>query len=453
MYNRLIKKYTGWMIKSEAGTRKVQKLSSTRFNFFSNSFIEFLCKHAKNYPAPLTLNLSWAFGSLSLLALIIQIITGFWLTMHYVPKTDVSFDFVEHAMRDVNAGHIIRYTHANGASFYFVCLYCHIFRSLYYKTFIKNAVTWQVGVVIFLLSMATAFLGYVLPWGQMSFWGATVITNLFSVLPAVGEDVVQTLWGGFGVGNATLNRFYSLHFILPLVILWLVVIHILLLHEKGSSTPNKVSFATERTSFLAFFGLKDAYLLTFGLFGFCLFLIYGPNVLNHPDNYVNANPMQTPPHIVPEWYFLPFYAILRAIPNKILGVVAMALSIVVLFFLPIKRKVSKPKTSNNIKFAEKSIFWLFFIDVITLGYLGGMPIQWPYNLMSVVLCILYFILLWAISSDLEQFMFKKDEKISEYFYRNIAPTCNSKVSKLTSVSFFMFFFFLIFISLTGVFFI
>lgn len=337
MYSSLIKKYTSWVAKGRSESANTHLFSARDF-LFQNNFIDFICKHAKNYPAPLTLNLSWAFGSLSLLALVIQIVTGFWLTMHYVPKTDVSFDFVEHAMRDVNSGHIIRYTHANGASFYFVCLYCHIFRSLYYKTFIKNAVTWQVGVVIFLLSMATAFLGYVLPWGQMSFWGATVITNLFSVLPAIGSDVVHTLWGGFGVGNATLNRFYSLHFILPLIILWLVIVHILLLHEKGSSTPNKASFATERTSFLAFFGLKDAYLLTFGIFGFCLFLIYGPNVLNHPDNYVNANPMQTPPHIVPEWYFLPFYAILRAIPNKILGVVAMALSIIVLFFLPIKEK-------------------------------------------------------------------------------------------------------------------
>lgn len=281
----------------------------------------------------------------------------------------------------------------------------------------------------------------------MSFWGATVITNLFSVLPSVGEDVVQTLWGGFGVGNATLNRFYSLHFVLPLVILWLVILHILLLHEKGSSTPNKSNFGTEKASFLSFFGLKDAYLITYGLILFCAFLVLGPNVLNHPDNYVNANPMQTPPHIVPEWYFLPFYAILRAIPNKILGVVAMALSIVVLFFLPVKRKVSKPKTSNNIQIIEKTIFWLFFIDVLLLGYLGGMPIQWPYNVLSVVLCVLYFILLWAISADLEEFLTKKPEVDYEYFARNTnSILLNPKYSKFFDYAHFWSYVFLIYIS-------
>jgi quinol-cytochrome oxidoreductase complex cytochrome b subunit len=295
--------------------------------------------------------------------------------MHYIPHVTLAFDSVEHIMRDVSYGHLIRYTHANGASFYFVCLYCHVFRSLYYKTFIKNGVTWQVGVVILLLSMATAFLGYVLPWGQMSFWGATVITNLFSVIPFLGTDIVHTLWGGYSVGAPTLTRFYSLHFLLPLIVLWLVIIHILLLHEKGSSTPNKIFFGSERVSFLGFFGIKDIYLVTYSLSIFSLFLIFGPNVLNHPDNYNLADPMQTPPHIVPEWYFLPFYAILRAIPNKTLGVVAFAGSILILIFLPIKRKISKPKTSNNLQFAEKVVFWLFIIDVFFLGYLGGMPIE------------------------------------------------------------------------------
>lgn len=423
--------------------RDVDTVANYKIKILQNNIIDFIKKHLKNYPAPLTLNLSWTFGSLSLMALVIQIVTGFCLTMHYIPHTELAFDSVEHIMRDVSFGYLIRYTHANGASFYFVCVYCHIFRSLYYKTFIKNATTWQVGVVILLLSMATAFLGYVLPWGQMSFWGATVITNLFSVIPFIGSDVVQTMWGGYGVGSPTLNRFYSLHFILPLIILWLVIIHILLLHEKGSTTPNKSNMGTERVSFLGYFGIKDGYLITYGLSIFCLFLIFGPNVLNHPDNYIPADPMQTPPHIVPEWYFLPFYAILRAIPNKILGVLAMALSIIALMFLPIKRKSSKPKTSNNVQFAEKLIFWLFFVDVIYLGYLGGMPIEWPYNLFSFLFCILYFILLLAISSDLEQYVYKKEDTLKEYYYRNFAPTYDTKNTKIITIIYYSYFVFII----------
>lgn len=404
-----------------------------------SSALGYVLKHLTNYPAPITLNLSWTFGSLSLMALVIQIITGFCLTMHYVPHTTLAFDSVEHIMRDVSYGHIIRYTHANGASFYFVCLYCHIFRSLYYKTFIKNGVTWQVGVVILLLSMATAFLGYVLPWGQMSFWGATVITNLFSVIPFMGVDIVHTLWGGYSVGTPTLSRFYSLHFLLPLIVLWLVIVHILLLHEKGSSTPNKVLFGSERVSFLGFFGIKDVYLVTYSLALFCLFLLFGPNVLNHPDNYNPADPMQTPPHIVPEWYFLPFYAILRAIPNKTLGVIAMAASILVLVVLPIKRKISKPKTSNNLQLAEKIIFWFFIVDVLFLGYLGGMPIEWPFNIFSMIFCILYFLLIIAISSDLEHYSLRLGETWTEYFYRNFGTESKINDKNLISVLFNVYF--------------
>jgi len=419
--------------------RDVETQITQKAIIIQNNITNFIKKHLKNYPAPLTLNLSWTFGSLTLATLFIQIVTGFCLTMHYIPFTEMAFGSVEHIMRDVDFGYLMRYTHANGASFYFICLYCHILRSMYYKTFIKNATTWQIGVIIFILSMATAFLGYVLPWGQMSFWGATVITNLFSVIPIIGTDIVHTLWGGFGVGAPTLNRFYSLHFILPLIVLWLVIVHILVLHEKGSSTPNKSNVGTERVSFLGYFGIKDGYLITWGLVFFCLFLIFGPNVLNHPDNYIPADPMQTPPHIVPEWYFLPFYAILRAIPNKILGVVAMGLSIAVLFFLPAKRKASKPKTSNNLQFAEKSIFWIFVIDVIYLGYLGGMPIEWPFNLLSVLFCILYFILLLAIASDLEQYVFKKEESVKEYYYRNFSNVHETRLTKFITVVYYSYF--------------
>lgn len=359
----------------------------------------YVSKHLTNYPAPASLNLSWTFGSLTFFALIIQIITGFFLSMHYTPSIEGAFDSVEHIMREVNYGYAMRYTHANGASFYFVCLYCHIFRSLYYKTFIKNGITWQVGVVILLLSMATAFLGYVLPWGQMSFWGATVITNLFSVVPFIGTDIVHSMWGGFSVSGPTLNRFYSLHFILPLIVLWLVIIHILLLHEKGSSTPNNILYGSDRVSFYGFFGIKDLFLITFCLLSFISFLVFGPNILNHPDNYNPADPMQTPPHIVPEWYFLPFYAILRAIPNKVLGVLAMAGSILVLLLLPLKRKVYRAKCSNFSNLAEKLNFWCFIVNVLVLGYYGGMPIEWPFNLFSVVACYSYFLTVYALAGD------------------------------------------------------
>lgn len=373
-------------------------------------------RHLSKYPAPLGLTLSWTFGSLSFLALIIQIVSGICLTMHYVPSVDLAFDSVEHIMRDVNYGHMIRYIHANGASFYFVCVYCHIFRSLYHRTFLKNILTWQVGVVILLLSMAAAFLGYVLPWGQMSFWGATVITNLFSVIPLAGPDVVTTMWGGFGVGGPTLSRFYTLHFVIPLIIFALVMLHILLLHDAGSSTPQNSGTALDKGTFGGLFILKDTYLISFGLIIFCAFLVFGPNVLNHPDNYNPADPMQTPPHIVPEWYFLPFYAVLRAIPNKAAGVIAMALSILFFFFLPAfgNKQIFGIKDTNKFQMYEKILFWGFTLNALILGYLGGMPIEWPYNLLSLLCFILYFVLGWYLSarSSFAQLVNQTDNHIS-----------------------------------------
>ena len=358
------------------------------------SLLTIIARHLSKYPAPTGLTLSWTFGSLSFLALIIQIVSGVCLTMHYVPEVEHAFDSVEHIMRDVHYGHMIRYVHANGASFYFVVVYCHIFRSLYYRTFLKNAMTWQVGVVILLLSMAAAFLGYVLPWGQMSFWGATVITNLFSVIPLAGKDIVESMWGGFGVGGPTLSRFYTLHFLIPLIIFALVIIHILLLHDAGSSTPQNSGAVLDKTTFGGLFILKDVYLIAYGLFIFCLFLILGPNVLNHPDNYNPADPMQTPAHIVPEWYFLPFYAILRAIPNKAWGVVAMGFAIAFFFMMPSigNSQVYKGNKKNNSKYkiAAKMAFWGFFINTLLLGYIGGMAIEWPYDFIVLICFAMYF---------------------------------------------------------------
>ena len=395
-----------------------------------------LSKHIDNYAAPISLTLSWTFGSLSLTALIIQIISGLCLTMHYIPSIDLAFDSIEHIMRDVAGGHIIRYVHANGASFYFVCMYCHIFRSIYYRTYVKNVSTWEVGVAILFLSMAAAFLGYVLPWGQMSFWGATVITNLFSVIPFAGQDIVYALWGGFGVGGPTLNRFYTLHFIIPLLIFALVIVHILLLHANGSSHPNNIFWGSDSVAFGTYYLIKDLFLVAYGTIPYVLFLIFGPNVLNHPDNYNPADPMQTPPHIVPEWYFLPFYAILRAIPNKVLGVVFMALSIFFLIFLPLGSQ-KNGKYLDKSQVTGKFAFWVFLSTSIMLGYLGGKPIEWPYNFFSIILFFVYFWSAYSMSASGEAATIKFiNSTIFGYCFGN--PN-NSKKSYclLTTVSLFI----------------
>lgn len=341
------------------------------------------------YPAPASLNANYTFGSLSGFALMIQLITGLLLTMHYVPSLGGAFESVEHIMRDVNGGTFLRYFHANGASFFFFNIYLHIARSLYYKSFVKNTGAWYVGIVIFFAVMATAFIGYVLPWGQMSFWGATVITNLFSVIPYVGEYVVTWLWGGFGVGGPTLNRFYTLHFLIPFVVLLLVIIHIYVLHCEGSSTPNFANHTSESISFGYYYIHKDLLLNCLAFIGFIAFVLFAPNQLNHPDNYIPANSMQTPPHIVPEWYFLPFYAILRTIPSKGLGVAAMGLSIAFLAVLPVISSFDRNTTTNSS--AQNTLFWCFCFITILLGFLGGQPIMFPYAQVGLVLTVSYFL--------------------------------------------------------------
>lgn len=294
--------------------------------------------HVNTFPTPKNLNYWYTFGGILTFMLLVQIITGITLVMHYTPSTDAAFASVEHIMRDVNGGWLLRYGHAVGASMFFMAVYVHIFRGMYYGSYKQpRELLWIMGVVIFLLMMATAFMGYVLPWGQMSFWGATVITNLFSAFPVVGEDIVTWLWGGFSVDNPTLNRFFALHYLMPFVLVGIVGMHIWALHVSGNNNPLGIDVKGKQDTlpFHPYYTVKDA----FALVVFCIFfagwLFYHPNYLGHPDNYIEANPLSTPAHIVPEWYFLPFYAILRAVPDKLMGVLAMFGAIAVLFILPL----------------------------------------------------------------------------------------------------------------------
>jgi quinol-cytochrome oxidoreductase complex cytochrome b subunit len=342
------------------------------------------------FPNPRNLNYYWTFGGILAFMLVSQILTGVVLSMHYVANVDLAFNSVEHIMRDVNYGWMLRYLHANGASMFFVAVYVHIARGLYFGSYKEpREVLWILGVIIFLLMMATAFMGYVLPWGQMSFWGATVITNLFSALPGVGETIVTYLWGGFSVGNPTLNRFFSLHYLLPFMIAGVVVLHIWALHVPGSNNPAGIEKKTDKDTlpFHPYFTIKDAFALVCFLIFFSWFAFYIPNYLGHADNYIEANPAVTPSHIVPEWYFLPFYAILRAVPDKLLGVLAMFGSIAILVFLP-WLDTSKVR-SGNYRPAFQVFFWVFIVNAIVLGWLGGKPPEGLYVLAS-RLCTLYY---------------------------------------------------------------
>ncbi|WP_374764902.1 cytochrome b [Yunchengibacter salinarum] len=344
------------------------------------------------YGAPRNLNYFWNFGSLAGLMLVVQIVTGVVLAMHYTPHTDLAFASVERIMRDVNYGWLLRYMHANGASMFFIVVYIHIFRGLYYGSYkAPREVLWMLGLVILLLMMATAFMGYVLPWGQMSFWGATVITKLFSAIPLVGDSIVQLLWGGFSVDNPTLNRFFSLHYLLPFVIAGVVVLHIWALHLPGSNNPKgiEVQGPQDQVPFHPYYTIKDAFGVFVFLIFFGLFLFFMPNALGHPDNYIPADPLVTPGSIVPEWYFLPFYAILRSItfdisimgvtliPAKLLGVIAMFGAIIVLFFLP-WLDTSKVR-SGNYRPVFRVFFWVLVVDLVLLTVVGGKKPEgiWP----------------------------------------------------------------------------
>ena len=352
-----------------------------------------LAHHINDYPTPKNLNYWWTFGGILTFFLIIQIITGLVLAMHYVAHADLAFGSVEHIMRDVNYGWLIRYLHANGSSMFFLAVYIHIFRALFYGSYkAPREMIWIIGMLIYLLMMATAFMGYVLPWGQMSFWAATVITNLFSAIPLVGESITSWLWGGYAVGSPTLTRFYSLHYLMPFLIFGLVILHIWALHIPGNNNPVGIDIkqpSKETVPFHPYIIIKDLYALLIFLIIFSGFVFFVPNVLGHPDNYIEANPMVTPSHIVPEWYLLPFYAILRSVPDKLGGVVVMFAAVFILMFLPwldtskVRSAVFRP--------LYKVFFWILVIDVIVLGYIGANPPEGMYLIIGRIATIYYFV--------------------------------------------------------------
>ena len=346
--------------------------------------------HLINYPTPINIHYAWNFGFLSAICLGIQIVTGIFLAMHYTPHIDLAFESVEHIMRDVNYGWLLRYIHANGASMFFVIVYIHMFRGLYFGSYVKpKQWVWVIGVIILLLMIITAFIGYVLPWGQMSLWGATVITNLVSAIPFIGNSIVTWLWGGFSVDNATLNRFFSLHYLLPFIIIASSVLHIALLHQEGSNNPLGIETKIDKIAMFPYFIVKDLLgLIIFFLF-FSLFIYFFPNVLGHSDNYIEANPMVTPAHIVPEWYFLPFYAILRSIPHKLGGVIAMLASILILATLPWIH--STEIRSSRFRPFYKIFYGLLLSCCLLLGWIGGMPVEDPYILIGQLLSLVYFL--------------------------------------------------------------
>jgi len=343
------------------------------------------------YPTPRNLNYWWTFGGILSMMLALQIITGVVLAMHYTPHVDLAFNSVEAIVRDVNYGWLLRNMHAAGASMFFIAVYVHMFRGLYYGSYkAPREVLWILGVIIYLLMMATGFMGYVLPWGQMSFWGATVITNLFSAIPYVGESIVTLLWGGYSVGNPTLNRFFSLHYLLPFVIAGVVVLHVWALHVAGQNNPAGVEPKTEKDTvpFTPYATIKDGFGMACFLIFFAWFIFYMPNYLGDPENYIQANPGVTPAHIVPEWYYLPFYAILRSIPSKLGGVVAMFGAIVVLAFLP---WLDSAKTrSSRYRPLAKQFFWIFVVVCVLLGWLGGKPAEGVYVVIGRILTFCYF---------------------------------------------------------------
>nr|QIS49064.1 cytochrome b [Triaenodon obesus] len=344
-------------------------------------------------PAPSNISLWWNFGSLLGLCLIIQIITGLFLAMHYTADISMAFSSVVHICRDVNYGWLIRNIHANGASLFFICVYLHIARGLYYGSYL-NKETWNIGVILLFLLMATAFVGYVLPWGQMSFWGATVITNLLSAFPYIGDMLVQWIWGGFSVDNATLTRFFAFHFLLPFLILALTIIHLLFLHETGSNNPLGINSDMDKISFHPYFSYKDL----LGFFIMILFLavlaLFMPNLLGDAENFIPANPLVTPPHIKPEWYFLFAYAILRSIPNKLGGVLALLFSIFILMLVPLLH--TSKQRSIIFRPMTQILFWLLVANSIILTWIGGQPVEQPFIMVGQITSISYFSLFLII---------------------------------------------------------
>nr|QOL00918.1 cytochrome b [Chorthippus maritimus huabeiensis] len=349
--------------------------------------IKILNNSLVDLPAPANISFWWNFGSLLGLCLIIQIITGLFLAMHYTPNIEMAFSSVMHICRDVNNGWIIRTLHANGASMFFICIYLHVGRGIYYGSFMYMH-TWMIGTIILFMVMATAFMGYVLPWGQMSFWGATVITNLLSAIPYLGTDLVQWVWGGFAVDNATLNRFFTFHFVLPFVITAMAAIHLFFLHQTGSNNPIGLNSNIDKIPFHPYFTFKDSITFVIMMSLLILLCLINPYILGDPDNFVPANPLVTPVHIQPEWYFLFAYAILRSIPNKLGGVIALFLSISILMILPFYNKTQ----FRGIQFypINQILFWMMVIVVFLLTWIGKRPVEEPYIMTGQILTIIYF---------------------------------------------------------------
>ena len=364
-------------------------MSSTSLRILNRPIINLLNDHLIDYPTPVNINYLWNFGSMAGIFLVVQIVTGIFLAMHYTPHVDLAFLSVEHIMRDVNNGWVIRYLHANGASMFFAVVYIHVARGIYYGSYQKpRGFVWAAGVVILILMMATAFMGYVLPWGQMSFWAATVITNLFSAFPIIGEPIVAWLWGGFSVDNATLNRFFSFHYLLPFLIVGVVLVHLAVLHQNGSNNPLGVHSGIDKIPFYPYFIVKDLFSWVLAFVFYFGFVFFAPNYLGHTDNYIEANAMVTPAHIVPEWYFLPFYAILRSIPHKLGGVIAMFAALLVLFLLPYLN--TSEIRSSCFRPIHRQFFWLLVLDYFILGWIGGCAPETPYLEIGQIATFFYF---------------------------------------------------------------
>nr|BAT61934.1 cytochrome b [Cynops pyrrhogaster]BAT61936.1 cytochrome b [Cynops pyrrhogaster] len=358
-------------------TRKTHPL----LKVINNSFVDL--------PTPSNISYWWNFGSLLGICLITQIITGLFLAMHYTADTQSAFSSVAHICRDVNHGWLTRNIHANGASFFFICIYLHIGRGLYYGSYMFKE-TWNIGVVLLLLVMATAFVGYVLPWGQMSFWGASVITNLLSAIPYVGGSLVEWVWGGFSVDKATLTRFFAFHFLLPFLIAGTSMIHLLFLHETGSNNPTGIPSNQDKISFHPYFSYKDLLGFLLALLILVLISLIVPNLLVDPENFIPANPLMAPPHIKPEWYFLFAYAILRSIPNKLGGVIALLMSILILMFVPMLH--TSKQRSLMFRSTSQTLFWLLVANTLILTWIGGMPVESPFTEIGQIASILYFLL-------------------------------------------------------------